>query len=59
MNCLKICGFVCALIAAFTTAETATQLLNAGGHTLIQMGPYSVHTQKLNGTNEITQINST
>ncbi|XP_015039926.2 immune-induced peptide 14 [Drosophila miranda] len=36
MNCLKICGFVFALIAALTTAEAATQVLNAGGHTLIQ-----------------------
>ncbi|XP_022228011.1 daisho2 [Drosophila obscura] len=35
MNCLKICGFVFALIA-LTTAEAATQVLNAGGHTLIQ-----------------------
>ncbi|KAH8261474.1 hypothetical protein KR044_009616 [Drosophila immigrans] len=37
MNCLKICGFVFALIAALSTADAAgTQVLHAGGHTLIQ-----------------------
>ncbi|XP_068144215.1 daisho2 [Drosophila tropicalis] len=36
MNCLKICGFVFALIAALATAEAGTQVINAGGHTLIQ-----------------------
>ncbi|XP_030560221.1 immune-induced peptide 14 [Drosophila novamexicana] len=36
MNCLKICGFVFALIAALASADAATQVINAGGHTLIQ-----------------------
>ncbi|KAH8280585.1 hypothetical protein KR018_011390 [Drosophila ironensis] len=56
MNCLKICGFFFALIAALATAEagkwslkeifytdllilylsSGTQVINAGGHTLIQ-----------------------
>ncbi|XP_062129975.1 daisho2 [Drosophila sulfurigaster albostrigata] len=36
MNCLKICGFVFALIAALSSADAATQVLHAGGHTLIQ-----------------------
>ncbi|XP_039228099.1 daisho2 [Drosophila yakuba] len=36
MNCLKICGFFFALIAALSTAEAATQVINAGGHTLVQ-----------------------
>ncbi|XP_017868350.1 daisho2 [Drosophila mojavensis] len=36
MNCLKICGFVFALIAALASANAATQVIHSGGHTLIQ-----------------------
>ncbi|KAH8410990.1 hypothetical protein KR222_004918 [Zaprionus bogoriensis] len=36
MNCLKICGFVFALIAALASADAGTQVLHANGHTLIQ-----------------------
>ncbi|KAH8320389.1 hypothetical protein KR067_001851 [Drosophila pandora] len=36
MNCLKVCGFFFALIAALSAAEAGTQVINAGGHTLIQ-----------------------
>ncbi|XP_032590635.1 daisho2 [Drosophila grimshawi] len=36
MNCLKICGFVFALIAALASASASTQVINASGHTLVQ-----------------------
>ncbi|XP_034651470.1 immune-induced peptide 14 [Drosophila subobscura] len=56
MNCLKICGFVFALIAALSTAEAATQVLNAGGHTLIQTDR-TQYIRKTKWTLEINQIN--
>ncbi|XP_017961312.1 immune-induced peptide 14 [Drosophila navojoa] len=36
MNCLKICGFVFALMAALASASASTQVIHSGGHTLIQ-----------------------
>ncbi|XP_017839224.1 immune-induced peptide 14 [Drosophila busckii] len=36
MNCLKICGFVFALIAALASASASTQVIHANGHTLVQ-----------------------